>query len=127
MARPMDGTCDGSAWPWLLAMAPIGSGWLMAAPGIKTNSDEVFLVDNIETIIKSIKGNTAKGFIVETDLTLIPCFLVKANGLFAHGKLQRSSKELRRKPFQELDEDERLDEFVKHFLVLKNLILNKES
>lgn len=109
-----DGSGDGSGY---------GSGY-----GIKkTNSDEVFLVDNIETIIKSIKGNTAKGFIVETDLTLTSCFLVKANGLFAHGKtLKEAVKSLEEKLFQELDEDERLDEFVKHFPSFEKPYLNKE-
>ena len=54
--------------------------------GIKSiNGDKVYTIDGVNTIIKSIKGNIAKGFILRNDLTLVPCYVVKNDYFFAHG------------------------------------------
>lgn len=54
--------------------------------GIKSiNGDKVYTIDGVNTIIKSIKGNIAKGFILRNDLTLVPCYIVKNDYFFAHG------------------------------------------
>lgn len=44
------------------------------------------MVDGIATTISHIHGNTAKGTIVNSDLTETPCYIVKEGGYFAHGK-----------------------------------------
>ena len=54
--------------------------------GIKSiNGDKVYNIDGVNTIIKTIKGNIAKGFILRNDLTLVPCYIVKNDYFFAHG------------------------------------------
>ena len=46
--------------------------------GVKSiNGNPIYVVDNIPTIITNVKGNIAKGFILHTDLSLTPCFIVK--------------------------------------------------
>lgn len=54
--------------------------------GIKEiNGKEIYMVDDIPTIFKSIRNNIAKGFIVKNDLQFEPCYIVKENNQFAHG------------------------------------------
>ncbi len=49
------------------------------------NGYKVYLVDGVPTIFEAIHGNVAKGFILQSDLTMTPCYIVKGNDLFAHG------------------------------------------
>jgi hypothetical protein len=49
------------------------------------------LIDGVQTIIKSIKGNVAKGFILNVDLTLEPTFIAKVGDSFAHGRSAREA------------------------------------
>ena len=85
--------------------------------GIKFfNKQEVYMVDEVPTIITNIKNNFAKGAILNSDLTLTPCFIVKANNLFAHGKtLREAIINLQSKMFSKLNIDERIKEFNKIF------------
>lgn len=41
------------------------------------NGMKVYSIDNLNTILTSIKGNVAKGFIVDESLNLKPCYVVK--------------------------------------------------
>ena len=43
------------------------------------------MVDGVQTIIKSVHDNIARGFILQNDLTLKPCYIVKEQNKFAHG------------------------------------------
>ena len=77
---------------------------------------KVYAVDGIQTIIKSIKGNLAKGFILQKDLTLKPCFVVKGQGYFAHGEtLEDARQALQSKIFENMDTDEAIDKFIETF------------
>ena len=54
--------------------------------GIKEmNGDKVYVIDDVPTIIKSVHDNIAQGFILNNDLTLQPCYIVKEQNKFAHG------------------------------------------
>lgn len=54
--------------------------------GVKElNGENVHLADGLQTIIKSVHGNIAQGFILNSDLTLHPCYIVKEQNKFAHG------------------------------------------
>lgn len=54
--------------------------------GIKSlNNNPVILIDNIQTIVFSIRQNILKGAILNSDLTTTPCYVVKKENLFAHG------------------------------------------
>lgn len=65
-----------------------GGGWgrRCGFGTLSINNNKIYLIDGVQTIIKSIKGNVAKGFIVNRDFTLTPTFIVKEFNYFAHGE-----------------------------------------
>ena len=80
------------------------------------NSKIVYLIDNVETIISDIKGNLAKGFILNIDFSLSPCYICKGNGYFAHGETLKEAKEsLRKKIFENMNTDETIEKFLSIF------------
>lgn len=82
----------------------------------------VFYVDGISTIIKSILGNMAKGFILQDDFTLKPCYITKNESYFAHGETIKSAvEELRNKIFENLDTDETIERFISEFKTVKKI------
>lgn len=85
--------------------------------GIKEiNGKEIYMVDDIPTIFKSIRNNIAKGFIVKNDLQFEPCYIVKENNQFAHGyTLKDAFMSLQEKMYDYSTEDERIEAFKKKF------------
>ena len=78
------------------------------------NGHKVYLVDGVPTIFTSIHDNVAKGFILQSDLTMTPCYIVKGNNLFAHGDdLHKAMAALTDKMFDDMPEEERIAEFIK--------------
>ena len=92
-----------------------GSGYGYGSGSLsEINGHKVYLVDKVPTIFTSIKGNVAKGFILQSDLTMTPCYVVKGNNLFAHGDdLHQAMASLTDKMFDDMPEDERIAEFIK--------------
>lgn len=85
--------------------------------GIKEiNGKEIYMVDDIPTIFKSIRNNIAKGFIVKNDLQFEPCYIVKENNQFAHGfTLKDAFMSLQEKLYDDSTEEERIEAFKKQF------------
>lgn len=85
--------------------------------GIKEiNGKEIYIVDNIPTIFKSIRNNIAKGFIVKNDLQFEPCYVVKENNQFAHGdNLKDAFMSLQEKLYDDSTVEERIEAFKKQF------------
>ena len=85
--------------------------------GVKMfNGDKVYTIDEIPTIIKSIRNNVAKGFILNNNFTLEETFVVKEKNKFAHGKtLHEAFQSLQEKLYDDSTEEERLEAFKKHF------------
>lgn len=85
--------------------------------GIKElNGDNVYLVDDIQTIVKSVHGNIAQGFILNSSLTLRPCYIVKEQNHFAHGEtLHDAFSSLQEKLYDDSTEEERIEAFIKKF------------
>ena len=80
------------------------------------NGDRVYYIDSIPTIIKYVKGNVAKGFILQSDLTMTPCYVVKERGYFAHGNtLREAYMALQEKLYDNSTEEERLKKFKDKF------------
>ena len=111
-----DGSGDGSGDGW-------GDGWGDGSgygsgdgsgDGLKSiNGLSINRIDGVATIIKTIHGNVAAGWIVQGDLTLKECFVVKQNNLFAHGATLREAMDaLRKKLFQGMPVEERIELFV---------------
>lgn len=85
--------------------------------GVKSvNGNTIYIVDNIPTIITNVKGNIAKGFIFQSDLSLTPCFIVKGNNQFSHGStLHEAFESLQEKLYDDSTEEERIDKFKENF------------
>ena len=85
--------------------------------GVKSiNGNPIYVVDNIPTIITNVKGNIAKGFILHSDLSLTPCFIVKENNQFSHGNtLHEAFESLQEKHYDDSTEEERILKFKEHF------------
>ena len=76
----------------------------------------VYQIDGVLTILNHIHGNIAEGFILQSDLTLTPCYVVKENGVFAHGATMREAFDaLQEKLYDDCTEEERLTAFKEHF------------
>ena len=88
-----------------------GSGY---GDGIKSFCGEsVYRVDGVNTLIHSVHGNVAHGAILNGDLTLTPCYIVKQDNAFSHGETLREAMEaLRDKLFEDMPENERIDAFM---------------
>ena len=80
------------------------------------NGKEVYMVDGTQTIFTSVRGNVAQGFIVQNNLQLTPCFIVKENNEFAHGSTLRDAFEsLQEKLYEDSTDEERIEAFKKKF------------
>ena len=76
--------------------------------GIKSlNGHTVYEVDDTLTVFFQIKGDVARCATISYQTELIPCFVVKGSGFFAHGKTLHEAhaalqaKILKRKPIEE--------------------------
>ena len=103
-----DGSGDGYGYGY-------GSGY-----GIKSiNGYPVCRIDNVYTVVYQLHGDIAKGAILNNDLSLVPCYVVKQDGVFAHGgTLHEAQGALISKLFDTLPEAERIEAFCEEF---KNL------
>ena len=82
--------------------------------GVKTlNGRNLEYIDGVPTIITSIKGDLAKGFIVElSDFSKSPCFVARNGYTYAHGSTAReATKALQDKLIAEMSVEERIQEF----------------
>ena len=78
------------------------------------NGMTVYHIDGVQTIITAVHDNVAKCFVLQGDLSLKPCFVVKGNNLFAHGETLRDAMNaLTDKMFDDMPEEERIAEFIK--------------
>ena len=90
-----------------------GDGYGYGSGIASINGYPVFPVDGVPTAFRSVHGNVARGWIVKTDMTMEPCFVVKSGNLFAHGgALREAMSALRDKLFEDMPEEERIKAFV---------------
>lgn len=94
-----------------------GSGDGSGDGGVKEiNGHAVYVIDNTRTIITSIHGNVAQGFILEHNTKLVPCYIAKDNNHFAHGKtLREAFASLQEKLYDDSTEEERIRAFKRKF------------
>ena len=77
---------------------------------------KVHLIDGVQTIIERIKDPFAVGYILHSDFTLEPCWVMKGNGYFAHGKTIKKAREaLMEKILANMDSQEVIEKFLKKF------------
>ena len=91
------------------------------------NGQKVYIIDNIQTIITSVKGDIAKGYILNEDLSLSPCFVCKGENQFSHGAtLHEAYKSLQEKLLEDKPTEERVRMFKEHFSNFDKAYPNKD-
>ena len=108
-----DGDGDGSGYGSGVGSG-VGGGVVGGVGGIRSfNRQPVWMIDNTPTIIESIHGSYAKGFVLHSDFSTSPCFIAKADGrYFAHGgSLRQAFNDARAKALANMSEDERIAKF----------------
>ena len=85
-----------------------------SVPGIKTyNGQKVYYIDDVPTLIDAVHGHTARGSIVQRDLTLKPCFIARSGNSFAHGETLHDAVEAaQQKELEDSPLEERIARFV---------------
>lgn len=84
--------------------------------GAIINSFKIYNIDDIATIIYRVSGNCAKGAIVNDDLTLTPCYIIKSGNVFAHGStLHKAREALDDKLFDNMPTEDRVKAFTEKF------------
>ena len=78
--------------------------------------ERVFTIDDTPTIIRSAHGNLAKGFVLQGDFKLIPCYIAKHDNMFAHGEtIQEAVAAVNKKVLKNMESDKVIDKFFEHF------------
>ncbi len=92
-----------------------GYGYGNACDLTTLNGETIEYIDGIPTIIKKIRGDIAKGFIVRlVDFSLKPCFIARQGYDYAHGRTVRLAvKALEEKLIAQMSPDEKIEEFLK--------------
>ena len=76
----------------------------------------VYVIDGVQTVIEHIKDTYAKGYILNSDFTLEPCYIAKGQGYFAHEKTLKNAKSaLELKIFRDMDSEEAIEKFIETF------------
>lgn len=74
----------------------------------------VHYINGLATVINRVRGNIAKGFVVNENLTTSPCYVAKHLGLFAHGEtIEKAEAALQIKIFDNMDPHEKTDVLMK--------------
>ena len=108
-----DGSGSGSGYGYGY-WSGYGYGYWSGDGGLaEIDGEKVWLVDSIPTIFRAIHGNVARGYILSSDLTRKPCYIVKGSGFFAHGDtLREAMAALTDKLFEDMPEEERIEAFI---------------
>jgi hypothetical protein len=70
----------------------------------------------MSTVIEKVHGNVVKGFTINSDLTIRPCFICKGENEFAHGAtFAEAQKALQDKIFKSMDTEDKIAAFLKEF------------
>lgn len=82
----------------------------------KFNKQNIYIIDKIQTSITFVKNDVAKGFILLSNLTLQPCYIVRNDYHYAHGKtIKEALKSLQDKTYSNLPVEKRIENFKKEF------------
>lgn len=90
-----------------------GNGEGYGEGGIREyEGNKMYDIDGIPTAITFVRGNIAKGFILENNTFRKPCYIVKEGGCFAHGDtLHDAFNALQEKLYDDSTEEERIAAF----------------
>lgn len=93
-----------------------GSGYGYGS-GIKSMDGlRVYLIDGVQTLLTSLRGNVARGFILNQDFSQTKTFVAKVGNSFAHGDSIKSAiADATKKHMEDASPEERVEEFLKQF------------
>ena len=85
--------------------------------GIKSyDGHEVYIIDDMQTIIYSVHGNIARGATINIDLTLADCYIAKCEDYFAHGETAKQAMaDAQSKAYQNKPIEERIDYVIEKY------------
>ena len=82
----------------------------------EVDGHKVYNVDSVNTIITSVHSNVAQGYILENNVYLKSCYIVKEGNHFAHGEtLHDAYAALQEKMYDDSTEEERIAAFKEKF------------
>ena len=91
------------------------------------NGNKTYYIDGVATIITRIKNNVARGYVVNRNLTLQKCVIVKNDKFYAHGEnLREAQNALTNKIFAQMNVEQKINEFIKTFNDLNKKYPNKD-
>jgi len=77
------------------------------------NGHVMWEIDDIPTVLTNVRGNYAKGFIVNKDLTTTPCYVARVGAFYAHGDtLHRAVEDAKSKDMTARPVEERIAAFI---------------
>ncbi len=80
------------------------------------NGYRVYIIDCLPTLIYQIRDNYAKGAILNSDLTLTPCFIARVDNCFAHGEtLHEAVQDAQAKALNHAPVETRIQRFVQKY------------
>ena len=83
---------------------------------LELNSTKVYNIDDTPTIISSLKGNLASGYILKDDFTTTPCYIARVGNSFAHGaSVKKAFKDAQNKHLALLSDDDKIKMFMVKF------------
>ena len=96
--------------------------------GLKSfNGHRVYYIDDTPTIIYDVIGNNARCAVVQSDLTLKPCYVAKVYNFFAHGDtLHDAMKAAQEKYDENKPLEERIADFIAKYPTLDTVATNKD-
>ena len=80
---------------------------------------QVYKIDKVPTIITAVHGDHAKGFVLENNVNLKPCYIAKCGDFFAHGKtLKQAQEDAKNKYDQNKPLEDRIADFKEQYPTL---------
>ena len=85
--------------------------------GLKAvNGQALYRVDGLPMVFDHIHGEVARGRLLMQDFTMVPCYVCKQDGIFAHGEtLHEARAALEAKLFEAMPLEARIEAFCREF------------
>ena len=96
--------------------------------GLSTyNGQNIYIIDDTPTLIDLVHGQFAKGNIVNSDLTLTPCYIARCGDYIAHGStLEDARRDAGEKALKNEPIEQRIERFKAAYPDIKQNVANAE-
>ncbi len=80
------------------------------------NGYPIRFINNLSTLIYQIRGNYAKGAIIDDEFNITPCFIARIDNCFAHGStLHEADRDAQAKALENSSFEKRIQRFVEKY------------